>query len=214
MTYKIKHVSFDLDGTLINSSSTIYKATLKALKVLNINAVIKENEFNRMIGLHFINIFNNLKIVVKDLNQFINIYKRFYFDFIDDSEFYPGVIDILEYLREKNILISLITTKNQDQAEKIISYFNLTPYFNFIMGRRDDIGYKPSPEPLLFICKELNVKPAETMIVGDTELDILCGKSAEAPTCAVTYGYRTKDSIEEEKPDYIISNLPELKNII
>lgn len=208
---KIKHISFDLDGTLVDSSRTIYKTTLKALNVLNIKTVIKEKEFNKLIGAHFINIFNDLKIVVKDVNQFIDIYKGFYFDFIDESEFYPGVTDILQYLKEKNIYISLLTTKNQDQAEKIIEYFNLQKYFNFIMGRRKEVGYKPSPEPLLFICKELNVKPEDTMIVGDTELDILCGKNANALTCSVTYGYRTKESLEEYKPDYFISDLIELK---
>ena len=214
MVNKIKHVTFDLDGTLINSGSTIYKTTLKALNVLNINAVFKEKEFNKMIGAHFINIFNELQIVVKDVNQFIDIYKGFYFDFIDESKFYPGVIEILQYLQHKNIYISLLTTKGQDQAEKIIKHFNLDRYFNFIMGRRNGIGHKPSAEPLLFICKEIDVKPEETLIIGDTELDILCGKSANALTCAVTYGYRTKENLEENKPDYIISELYELKDII
>ena len=208
---KIKHISFDLDGTLVNSGRTIYKSTLKALNSLNIKAAVDEKEFNQLIGAHFINIFNDLKITVKDVNQFIEIYKGFYFDFIDESEFYPGATEILQYLKEKNIYISLLTTKNQDQADKIIEYFNLRKYFDFIMGRRKDIGHKPSPEPLLFICKELNVKPEETMIVGDTELDILCGKDANALTCSVTYGYRTKDSLEQHKPDYIISDLSELK---
>ncbi|MEJ2618617.1 MAG: HAD-IA family hydrolase [Ignavibacteriaceae bacterium] len=192
----------------------MYKTTLKALNVLNIKAVIKEKEFNRMIGAHFINIFNELKIVVKDVNQFIDIYKGFYFDFIDDSKFYPGVIEILQYLQQKNIYISLLTTKSQDQAEKIIKHFNLDKYFNFIMGRRDGIGHKPSAEPLLFICKNIDVKPEETLIAGDTELDILCGKSANALTCAVTYGYRTKEILEEHKPDYTISDLLELKEIV
>ena len=82
------------------------------------------------------------------------------------------------------------------------------------MGRRNGIGHKPSAEPLLFICKEIDVKPEETLIIGDTELDILCGKSANALTCAVTYGYRTKENLEENKPDYIISELYELKDII
>ncbi len=211
---KIKHICFDLDGTLVDSSRTIYKATIKALKVLNINAVIKEKEFNRMIGAHFINIFNDLKIVVKDVNQFIEIYKGFYFDFIDESEFYPGVVDILQYLKENNFYISLLTTKNQDQTEKIIKHFNLESYFSFIMGRRNGIGYKPSAEPLLFICKEINVRHEETIIVGDTELDIICGKNAKALTCAATYGYRTKDILEQQNPDYIISDLSELKQVV
>jgi phosphoglycolate phosphatase len=214
MVNKIKHVTFDLDGTLINSASTIYKSTLKALNVLNINAVIKEKEFNRMIGAHFINIFNEFKIVVKDFDQFIEIYKGFYFDFIDESKFYPGVIEILQYLQQKQICLSLLTTKGQDQAEKIIQHFNLDKYFNFIMGRRDGVGHKPSAEPLLFICRETGAKPEETLMVGDTELDIMCGRNANASTCAVTYGYRTKDKLEAEKPDYIISDLLKLKEII
>ncbi len=214
MVNKIKHVTFDLDGTLINSGSTIYKTTLKALNVLNIKAVIKEKEFNRMIGAHFINIFNELKIVVKDFNQFIDIYKGFYFDFIDDSKFYPGVIEILQYLQQNEISISLLTTKGQEQAEKILKHFNLDNYFNFVMGRRDGFGYKPSAEPLLYICKELNAAPEKTLIVGDTELDIMCGKNANALTCGVTYGYRAKNKLEEQTPDYIISELLELKEII
>jgi phosphoglycolate phosphatase len=211
---KIKHISFDLDGTLVDSSITIYKSTQSAFKVLNINEPINEKKFNRMIGSHFIDIFNDLKIVVKDINQFIEIYKGFYFDFINESEFYPGVIEILHYLKEKNIFVSLLTTKNQDQAEKIIKYFNLQSYFDFIMGRRDGIGYKPSAEPLLFICRELNTKPEETLIVGDTELDILCGRDANASTCAVTYGYRSRDVLEHHKPDYIISDLAAIKEIV
>jgi phosphoglycolate phosphatase len=211
---KIKHITFDLDGTLINSASTIYKTTLKALKVLNINTVIKEKEFNLLIGYHFINIFNDLKISVKDVNQFIEIYKGFYFDFIDESEFYPGVIDILQYLQKKNLFISLLTTKNQDQAEKIIKHFDLQTCFDFIMGRRDGIEYKPSAEPLLFICRELNAKPEETLLIGDSELDILCGKNANALTCAVTYGYGTKENLKKQNPNYIISDLSELKEIV
>ena len=75
------------------------------------------------------------------------------------------------------------------------------------MGRRDGLAHKPSPEPLLHICKELNVKPAETLMVGDTELDIQCGKSAGSKTCGVLYGYRTKIQLEKEKPDFLISGL-------
>ena len=50
-------------------------------------------------------------------------------------------------------------------------------------------------------------------MVGDTELDIQCGKNANAKTCGVLYGYRTKEQIEREKPDFIISGLSELMKI-
>jgi phosphoglycolate phosphatase-like HAD superfamily hydrolase len=52
------------------------------------------------------------------------------------------------------------------------------------------------------------------MIVGDTELDILCGKNAGAITCGVTYGYRTRKSLKENNPDYLVNDFSEIKSLI
>jgi HAD superfamily hydrolase (TIGR01549 family) len=145
-----------------------------------------------------------MNIPVSDFEEFIKVYKNNYFLFIEDSELYPDVSDVLEFLSQNGFKISLLTTKAQDQAEKIIEHFNLSKYFNVIMGRRNGIEHKPSPEPLLLICDELNINPGESLIVGDTEMDILCGQNANVKTCAVTHGYRSEESILEHNPDFIV----------
>ena len=210
----IQHTCFDLDGTLVDSKETILESTKAALDQLKINHKIDEDIFTNMIGRHFVDIFDELKIEVNDFEKFISIYKAYYFDFMDSSYLYPGVQQTLQYLNEKNIRVSLLTTKVQDQAEKIIDHFNLRSSFDYLMGRRDGLAHKPSPETLLNICKELNVKSAETIMVGDTELDIQCGKSAGSKTCGVLFGYRTKSQLEKEKPDFLISGLSELRKIL
>jgi len=209
----IKHICFDLDGTLVDSKVTILESTKAALDELNIPHNIPEEIFNNMIGKHFVDIFMELKLNSVDFDQFIKIYKAFYFDFINESVLYPHVEEVLNYLNEKEIKVSLLTTKVQEQADKIISHFNLRKLFDFIMGRRDELEHKPSPESLLYICKDLRINSSETIMVGDTELDIQCGKNAGSKTCGVLYGYRSKDQIEKEKPDFIISGLTELKKI-
>jgi len=203
-----------LDGTLVDSGDTILESTKAALDRLKISYKIDKNIFNNMIGMHFIDIFEKLKIDVPDFEKFITIYKSLYFDFMESSYLYPGVQQTLHYMNENNIKVSLLTTKVQDQAEKIIDHFKLRSSFNYLMGRRDGFAHKPSAEPLLYICKELNVEPAETVMVGDTELDIQCGKSAGSKTCGVLFGYRTKTQLENEKPDFLISGLNELKSIL
>ncbi len=210
---KIKHICFDLDGTLVDSYETILKTTLKTLQHLNIKERFIESEFRKRIGHHFIHIFNELDIPVGDIEAFIEIYKSYYFDFINDSVLYPGVINVLNELKKNGIKISLLTTKGQDQADKIIDHFNLRNYFSIIMGRRNDLPIKPSPESLYFICHELRVDPPETIIVGDAEVDIECGKCAGAFTCAVTYGYRSKKLLEALKPDFIIDRLEEILKV-
>ena len=210
----IKHICFDLDGTLVDSKNTILESTKAALNILRVKHYIPEDAFNNMIGMHFVDIFNKINIEVPDFEKFISIYKALYFDFIDLSVLYPGVEETLNFLNKKQIKVSLLTTKIQDQAEKIIQHFNLCSSFDYLMGRRNGLEHKPSPEPLLAICKELQVKPSETMIVGDTELDIQCGKSAGSKTCGVLFGYRTKKQLEKEKPDFLISGLNELIKVL
>jgi HAD superfamily hydrolase (TIGR01549 family) len=211
---KINHVCFDLDGTLVDSKNTILESTKAALNILQIKHYIPEVTFNNMIGMHFVDIFKELKIDNVDFEQFISIYKALYFDFIDSSNLYQEVKEALKYLKEKQIKVSLLTTKGQEQAERIIDHFKLRYSFDYLMGRRDGLAHKPSPEPLLYICNELQVKPAETLMMGDTELDIQCGKNADAKTCGVLYGYRTKDQLEKEKPDFLISGINELINVL
>jgi HAD superfamily hydrolase (TIGR01549 family) len=210
----IKHVCFDLDGTLVDSRVTIIESTKAALNQLKISYKIDENAFTNMIGMHFVDIFEELKIDVPDFEKFITIYKALYFDFMNSSYLYPEAENTLKYLNQSQVKVSLLTTKVQDQAEKIIDHFNLRSSFHYLMGRRDGLAHKPSPEPLIYICNELNIKPSETLMVGDTELDIQCGIGADSKTCGVLYGYRTEDQMKKEKPDFLISGLNELRKIL
>lgn len=211
----IEHICFDLDGTLVKSDKTIYRSTLKALEELNINGSIEEMRFNEMIGMHFVDIFEVMNISVEDFEEFIRIYKSHYFDFINESVLYPDIEKTLLFIREeKDYKISLLTTKGQDQAEKIINYFHLNKYFDFIMGRREGIAHKPSAEPLLMICDELEVRSTNTMMVGDTEIDVKCGKNAGAITCAVSYGFRSKETLLNNNPDFIFNSVIELHQFL
>jgi HAD superfamily hydrolase (TIGR01549 family) len=210
---RFKHYSFDLDGTLVDSNFTIYKTTRFTLNKLGIDFDVSENEFALRIGQHFIDIFNAFNIKVNDFEEFITIYKSYYFNFIGYSIIYPEVENTLVELKKRGAKISLLTTKAQDQAEKIVDHFKIADYFDVVMGRRDGVAHKPSAEPFLMICNELSVTPIDSLMIGDTELDIQCGKNAGANTCGVLYGYRTKEQIEKESPDFIVNSMNYILNL-
>ena len=181
----IKHCCFDLDGTLVDSNKTIYNATAYSLGKLGIDFNVSKDLFELKIGQHFVDIFNAFNIEVPDLEKFISIYKNNYFEQMEYSKVYDRVEETLAALKNQNKKVSLLTTKIQDQADRIINHFNLRKYFDLVMGRREGIAHKPSPEPLLKICKDLIVDVKNTLMVGDTELDIQCGKNAGSYTCGV-----------------------------
>lgn len=211
---KVKHLCFDLDGTLVDSSETIFKSTIATLEKLGISYNFRKDDLDKKIGQHFVDIFNEFNVQVTDFEEFIKLYKSLYFDYINDSILYPGVFETIEHLKKNGNKISLLTTKAQDQADLIIDHFSLRPYFDFVMGRVNGIPHKPSPEPLLMICEKLKVLPGESIMIGDTELDIQCGKNAGTTTCGVSYGYRTIRQLEENNPDFIIHSITELKELI
>lgn len=211
---KIKSVVFDLDGTLMQSNGTIYQSMIKTLKEFNIHHNISLKDFNTKIGYHFKDIFQDFDVVVPNFEAFIEKYKSYYFDFIDDTYLFENVHEILAFLQSKNYFLSLLTTKSQDQADKVIEYFKLNNYFSIILGRNTGVPLKPAPDALLNICAVSGIPPEQTLMVGDTELDIQCGKNAGSLTCAVDYGYRNKEILKKEEPDFIISNIKELINIV
>lgn len=211
---KINAVVFDLDGTLVSSHKTILKTVIEALGECGYNRPIDEEKFYITIGKHFREIFSDLEIEINDLEEFIRIYKSKYFDYIGQSNLYPEVITLLEFLKNEDIKIGLLTTKMQEQANKIIEHFNLQKYFDIIVGRRDGIEIKPSPQPLNFISQEIDVHINNFLMVGDTEMDIQCGKNAGAQTCGVTFGYRSKEKLQNENPDFIIDDLFEIIKIL
>jgi HAD superfamily hydrolase (TIGR01509 family) len=211
---QIKLVVFDLDGTIMDSGETIYLSTIKTFETLKLAVNLPRHELDKRIGAHFKDIFDELNIEVDDIEGFIDVYKTLYFNFIDTTILYPNIEKLLALLKSKNILIALLTTKAQDQADLIIDHFNLRKYFNYVLGRRIGLAVKPSPEPLLHICKTLSIEPQNTLMVGDSELDIQCGKAAGTKTCGVTWGYRNAGLLEIEKPDYLISIVEEFEKSI
>jgi len=214
MNKKIELVVFDLDGTLTDSGTTIFKAVKATLKQLGIKGEITWEKFSLKIGAHFKEMLAEFNITLDDFELFMSIYKSYYFEYINDTKFYDGVEDTIAALNKSGIKIALLTTKAQDQADKVIDFLNLRENFDMVTGRRPGLGIKPDAAPLLFICSELNIKPENTMMVGDSELDINCGKNAGAVSCAVSYGYRKKEDLMKENPDFIIDSAGELLKLV
>lgn len=211
---EIKCIVFDLDGTITDSKTTILKSTRETLNELQIAHSFSDEEFISKIGLHFYDIFEDLEIEVPDLEEFLQIYQKYYSEFLSETTIFPGVILSLEYLRKRKKKIALLTTKSQKQADQIIDHFNLRKYFDVVVGRRPEFRDKPDPEPLLYICSYLDCLPEETVVIGDTEVDIRCAKMAYALSGAVLHGYRTWEELEREEPDFLIDETYELKPLL
>jgi phosphoglycolate phosphatase len=209
----IKLIIFDLDGTLIDSIGDITNALNHALKPFGVKDLTPA-EVAPLIGegpLKLIqdaltkhNLFADPEVLV---TQFLDYYSAHP---TDKTVPYPGARNTLEAL--KTLKMAIVTNKTEVISMKTLKAFDLDAYFDMIIGVDTMAERKPSPVPILHVLSTFNVTPEETIIVGDSEVDIQTGKAAFVRTVAVTHGYG-RNGFEEEA-DFVISSLPELINIV
>jgi phosphoglycolate phosphatase len=72
---------------------------------------------------------------------------------------------------------------------------------------------KPDPEGLLRLMEEAGAGAAETLMVGDSTVDIQTARNAGCPSCGVTFGFQP-ETLVDPAPDYLIDTLPELLPLV
>jgi phosphoglycolate phosphatase len=207
-------IIFDLDGTIVDSCEDITVAINFCLRKYGMLEFTQE-EVKKMIGegvrkfvekvIHIRNLSHDL------LNDIFDCFVSYYSNHVAVfTKPYPGVVETLGKLQ--GIKKAIISNKLTALSVKTLSSTGLINYFDFVAGNDMFPEQKPSPLPILKTIEKFQTKKENTLIIGDSNLDIEAGKAAGIKTVAVTYGYRQKDLLKDA--DFIIDNFEELLKII
>jgi HAD superfamily hydrolase (TIGR01549 family) len=126
-----------------------------------------------------------------------------------------GAFEIFDFLKSAGIKLGIGTGMERDLFNAIASHlkWNLD-IFDYI-GIGPEIGKsRPHPEMIQRMLQQCNVQPVTFLKVGDTVADIEEGKNAGVLTAAVLSGTQSRETLAKAKPDFMISNLRELKDIV
>jgi phosphoglycolate phosphatase-like HAD superfamily hydrolase len=110
--------------------------------------------------------------------------------------------------------LGVVTTKESEQAEIVLRRVALISFFQHIQGGSPGLRLKPAPDTILAALAALHCAPPHALMVGDTPADILAGKAAGTRTCAVTYGFGTREVLLQCAPDYVIDSFGELVGLL
>jgi phosphoglycolate phosphatase len=209
---KIETVIFDLDGTLIDSLGDIIRAVNKTLAKFKlpelsddtIGSYVGEGVeilIKRSIGEANLNMFEDA------LSFYVDTYKE---ECSKSTVLFPGVLKVLSQLKQNGINIALATNKSIGFTENILKNLAIYDMFDVVMGPENVKNRKPHREVVDVIVKKVGGKLENTLIVGDSKFDILCGKNAGIYTCGVTYGIGTVQSLIEAEADFLISDIEKL----
>jgi phosphoglycolate phosphatase len=123
------------------------------------------------------------------------------------------VKETLEILLMQGRRLAIASTKRGPGIKRATDHFGITGCFVQLQGS-EGIPHKPDPTIINRILSDQQWLPRDTLMVGDTDNDILAGKNSRVSTCGVTYGSLSEEELEHYGPDFIISRFPDLLSIV
>ncbi len=215
---KIKCIIFDLDGTLIDSGADLLDSlnyVLKKQRLPEISQKILGNLVGGGAKAMIIRGYNHLKkeVIEEELPNLIKIFLDYYFENCTKKTLlYKGVFRTLKKVKGKGYKLALCTNKKQHLTEKITKELGIHGFFDFIRGSSSHLSLKPETDMLKSCLDKLRVKPEESIMVGDSENDIIPANILNLNSVYVTYGYGklTKKTI----PTFSIEKMNDLTNLL
>ena len=212
-----KYAFFDLDGTLTDSGPGIIDSAIVALKRFGIEIKDRKDlypfigpplseSFRDMFGLDE----ENVKLAIQYYREHYNVHSIF-----AGNSVYEGIEDLLITLKEKGIKLVVATSKPAHLAIRVLDYFDLSKYFDYISGAVANERIHKH-EVIAHALEHLQIENLDDVImIGDRKYDVIGARQNGLKCIGVLYGgYSTLEEFIEVKADYIINKPMKIVDIV
>lgn len=202
----LRLVVFDLDGTLIDSrrdladsaNALIAERGGQELPVETITAMVGEGAallVRRLIKA------SGLDLDLREaLPRFLELYDE---RLLVHTRLYDGTREMLERFAGVAPL-AILTNKPQRPTEAILAGLHIASMFKWVVGGDTAHGRKPDPAGLAHIIAAAGASAGETLMVGDSAIDLRTARAAGARVCLVSYGFGFRTAaLELDHRDWI-----------
>jgi phosphoglycolate phosphatase len=204
----IKGVIFDFDGTLTELTIDFSFVRGEIEKIAR--RYISDEEIKSQEGQYILEMINGVEEM---LGGMVSEFKREAFEELRNLELhashgkgvYPYTRDVLTELKSKGIKIGIFTRTHLDVVLHVFP--DIRDFVDAIVTRDDVERVKPHPDHAGEVLRLLEIRPEETLVVGDHPTDIKSGQAISAKSAAVLTGRITREIFEEAGATYILSDV-------
>ncbi|HEY3374716.1 MAG TPA: HAD-IA family hydrolase [Candidatus Aquicultor sp.] len=208
---KFRTALFDVDGTILDTSEFIFQAYEYTLNKFGL-APKGRREIAQYIGIPLETIYETLS-PGEDTKALSQTHRDFQLEHLYLSKPFPGTLSTLAQLKEAEIKIGVVTTRSHVTAIETLDLALISDYIDYVVGLEDVAHLKPDPEPVLKALHYLNTEPHDAVMVGDSDVDVIAGRTAGTTTIGATYGFHGL-RLAKSNPDYLIDSIEEVIPII
>lgn len=213
-------IVFDLDGTLIDSRQDLCNSVNAMLDHLG-KPELPDEVISSYIGDGASMLVRRAlgdpegdahdeEDVARAVHYFLEYYRVHKLDF---TYVYPGVMDSLAAIRaaQPETLMAVLTNKPVNPSRAICDHFGLSEYFFQNYGGNSFHTKKPDPHGLVALIAEASalagsrIAPAETLMIGDTDVDVLTARAAGAASVGCSFGL-APERLAAARPDFMVDS--------
>ncbi len=209
--YKI--VIFDLDGTLINAYSAVYRSLNFTVAKFGFKPITHQL-IKRTVGWgdrHLLRSF----IGDKNVDQALKVYRHHHAAALcQDTKLLPGALKILRYLKKNGFKTAVASNRPTRFSLIVLRYLKIRSFFDEVLCGDKVPRPKPSPDILKVILKRTGLVASEALYVGDMGIDVLTGQRARIKTIAVATGSSSIAELAALKPLAVVRNVFAVKKFL
>lgn len=184
-----KNVIFDIDGTMVDGFMASNKSLGNALKqvtgkdydfeTLSLHYGIPTSRFFELLGVEY-----NEQVEEIIFNEYRKV--------DNEAPLFENILELLTKLKEQNIRLGIVTSRHKGDWDEFLRY-EIDHFFESHVIADDTKLHKPNPEPMFEILKRMNIKPEETIYIGDTSYDRDCANGASVKFGLAKWGTHDKE---------------------
>ncbi|MFH0987102.1 MAG: HAD-IA family hydrolase [Candidatus Micrarchaeota archaeon] len=211
---KIKAFLFDVDGTLVSADAVIHAAQV-TMKEFGLRVLTKKEIYEKLMGGVIPRAFPEIYGI--SVEKALEVEKKYIKNYnkMHEQHVIPHAVEVLRALKKRGMKIGIVTTKSRATAETALKSCGLD-YDELVSA--DDVKpdeIKPSPIPIIKICRMLKIEAENAVMVGDMDVDVIAGKRAGcAMAVGITTGVHDRKKLKQAGADYIIDDLKEILELV
>lgn len=214
----MKAILWDLDGTIINSEEGITKCVQYALRAHGID----EPDLKKLlcfIGPPLDPVFREKYGMTEDeaWQSVIKYRERFDVQGIFECCLYDGVKDVIIDMKQKGYVLALASSKPESACRRILDHFELTPYFDEVVGSTLDGSISTKEEVLEELGRRMAsfcIDKEEMCLIGDTKYDAAGAKAFGIRCVGVGYGFGTREDMLAAGAEAVFDRIEEVEKYI
>jgi len=206
-------VFFDLDGTLIDSKLDLANSVNATLQRFSLERLDNETIYSfvgngvRQLLVDTLKYHGKLDILDEFYAYFLNYYSE---HLLDNTQPYPGVYSLLEKLSGAGLKLFVVTNKSIGFTRRILEGLRLGGFFVDVVGGDSFENKKPHPEPFFKLAAKHSVDLSNSLVVGDSENDIIAANSVGSKIAWASYGFRDRSILKDHRVDFIVNEPKEI----